>query len=652
MREFAEQEVVIPSGPFEGRRFNCRRQPFNGLWFDAVDSGQWQTYVATGPSQSSKTLTCYIIPTLYHLFEIGETVVAGVPNMEIAGDKWREDLLPAIERSRFRDQLPTTGKGSKGAMVEAVKFRNGATLKFMSGGGDDKRRAAFTARVLVITETDSLDESSDLSVEADKIKQMQARQRAYGARARTYLECTVSVASGRTWRELKAGTDSRLALPCPHCKALVTPEREHLRGWRDAESRVEARAKAHFCCPACGAAWSEDDRRGANERAILLHRGQTASIRRGKPRIEGDPPETDTLGFRWSAVNNAFITAGDIGVDEWNAAREDNADNAEREMCQFVWAVPYDPPDVDVTPLDAQALTRRVSRFPRGILPDDTEHLVCHVDMGKRYAHYLVMAFRGNGRIHVPDYGRFDVPSDDIGTEKAFLVALRDFRDHCEAGWALAAGGTRVPDQVWIDAGWQGGVAGVYPVYQFCVESGTPPFHTHDRYRPTLGRGEGQRNTRRYTKPRATSATVRHVGENYHFAWLKREGVLIVEVDADYWKGQVHDRLATPVDAVGSITWFNAPGSEHITIAKHMTSERMVEEFIPGKGTVVRWHRDRRANHWFDCAYNALAAGHFCGYRLTEPDAAPPAAPPPAAEPIGPSLTTPDGRPFMVLERK
>ena len=34
---------------------------------------------------------------------------------------------------------------------------NGATLKFMSGGGGDKSRAGFTARVLVVTETDGMD---------------------------------------------------------------------------------------------------------------------------------------------------------------------------------------------------------------------------------------------------------------------------------------------------------------------------------------------------------------------------------------------------------------------------------------------------------------------------------------------------------------
>ena len=32
-----------------------------------------------------------------------------------------------------------------------------------------------------------------------------------------------------------------LALPCPHCQAWVSPEREHLTGWQGAESQAAAR---------------------------------------------------------------------------------------------------------------------------------------------------------------------------------------------------------------------------------------------------------------------------------------------------------------------------------------------------------------------------------------------------------------------------
>ena len=87
MRRFAEDEIVLPSGPFAGSRFRTQRQPYTGLWFDQVDSGQWSRFVATGPTQSGKTISCFVIPLLYHLFEHGETVICGLPDMDMAIDK-------------------------------------------------------------------------------------------------------------------------------------------------------------------------------------------------------------------------------------------------------------------------------------------------------------------------------------------------------------------------------------------------------------------------------------------------------------------------------------------------------------------------------------------------------------------------------------
>lgn len=300
MRQFAEEEIVLPSGPFAGSRFRCYRQPYTGLWFDEVDSGRWSRLIATGPSQSGKTVACFVIPLAYHLFEIGETVICGIPDMDMASDKWREDILPIIERSRYRDLLPNKGAGSRGGSVQSVQFRNGATLRFMSGGGGDKSRAGFTSRVVVITETDGMDEQGRNSREADKISQLIARTRAYGSRSRIYMECTVSTETGRTWREYRQGSRSRIALPCPHCRQWVSPEREHLVGWQESQAHLEAMNASRFVCPACSEPWSDQERTEANHACRLVHSEQQLDE---EGNVTGDAPATDTLGFRWSAVN-------------------------------------------------------------------------------------------------------------------------------------------------------------------------------------------------------------------------------------------------------------------------------------------------------------------------------------------------------------
>ena len=50
----------------------------------------------------------------------------------------------------------------------------------------------------------------------------------------------------------------------------------------------------------------------------------------------------------------------------------------------------------------------------------------------------------------------------------------------------------------------------------------------------------------------------------------------------------------------------------------HEVNEAKVEEFVAGKGVVVKWERIRRQNHWLDALYNACCAGHACGVRLVD----------------------------------
>lgn len=620
MRQFAEDEIVIPDGPFEGRKFSCARQPYTRLWFDAVDSGRWNRFAATGPTQSGKTLSAFVVPVLYHLFEIGETVICGLPQLDMATDKWREDLLPAIERSRFRDLLPTRGSGSKGAAkLTAIQFRNGATLRFMGGGGGDKQRSAFTSRILVVTEVDGLDEAGEASREADKVTQLEARTRAYGSRKRVYLECTVSTEEGRIWTEYQNGTRSRIALLCPHCRTFVSPEREHFHGWQNADSQVDAADLARFFCPNCAHDWTEDDRRLANTSAVLVHRDQEISA---DGDCTGYLPRTNTLGFRWSAVNNLFLTARDIGSDEWRASRAVDEELAEREMRQFVWALPAKPQLIDTTALDAHEITRRThDRLPpRGLVPANrADRLTLAIDLGKWVAHYMLIGWnREHGAGHVVDYGIFEVPSDRLDLEHALLAALRQFADEIiEPGWPIEGDteGLRrlVPDQVWIDSSWQ-----PEPVYTFARERARGLPLKHHRYRAAKGFGRSQERNAGYHGPKEPNK--KHcawVGDQYHIARLPAARIFLVEVNADHWKTYAHRRLGAPLDGgEAPLTLFRAQPHEHLALARHLTAERETEEFEPGKGITIRWERIRHDNHWLDCLYNACAAAHFAGIRL------------------------------------
>jgi len=637
MRAFAEG-LVLPDGPWVGRRFRVERQPYTGHYLDLLDSGLWNRFTAVGPTQSGKTWIAFILPTLYHLFEVEENVICGLPDMDMAADKWNLDLLPAILRSPYRDLLPRRGLGSKGGKVRSLTFRNGCTLRFMSGGGRDKSRAAFTARVLVVTEADGLDTPGSTSRETDKLKQLEGRTRAYGDHKRIYLECTASIEEGRIWQEVHQGTATELRLPCPHCKAHVTPEREHFSGWQEAENEHAARAAGAFHCPACAEPWTEAQRRAANLRAVAVHRGQEVTP---DGQVTGHAPPTSTLGFRWSAVHNLFTSAAQIAGEEWAAARAQDEEAADREMRQQVWALPAAPPDVDEAPLDTKILVKRRDHFARGLLPPDTQAVTVGVDLGKRYGHYLVLAGRSCRRLHIPDYGRFDVPSDAFDLQVAISKALGDLVDTLQPGWPQEGRPElRPPDQIWIDESYP---ADRDAIHGFCHRTGEG---LRRLCRPVLGRGVSQRrDPGRYTHPSRTSRSIRRIGNGWHLARLDRPGWTHVVLDVDHGKNWLDARLRTPPDQPGALTFFDSPAGdrEHITLTKHLTAERSVTEWKAGLGWVTRWEAAGRANHLLDCLVYAAGALDLAGWRLTaepEPSTGPPPLsrqpplPPPApAEP-------------------
>lgn len=606
LRQFVEQELVLPSGPLAGTRFKVDRQPAQGLFFDQIDSGRWRRIVATGPQQSGKTVAGFVAPTLYHLFEIGERVIWGVPDADMANDKWRVDLRPAIERTRYRDLLPTRGEGARGGRVQdAIVFGNGAELKIMTRGGSDKQKAGYTARVVVITETDGLDTGTTASREADPIIQMEGRTAAYGERGRIYMECTVSTEDGRTWTEYQQGTATRIAIPCPHCGEWVTPEREHLHGWQDAETVLEARRNASLCCPSCAAVWTEQERVAANRRAVCVHRGQEVS----GGAVVGDEPETDTLGFRWTAANNCLVPIAETAVAEWRSARDPDGDNGELRMRQFFWVQPWTRGRTDEKAVDVVEVASRAEPVPRGLVPDWCDFLTAGIDVGRYRCHWVVIGWNQAARGHVIDYGQVQVPSSEMAEEIAIGLALREFRDLCAEGWPRNGQQVR-PALVLMDSGYK-----PEPVYAVATESGS-------WVRPAKGIGVGvyqQGRSSRYSQPKGTGSVVQQVGDQWHLSRLP-DGVSIVEANVDHWKGWVMERLRVPLGQPAALSLYHANPREHLTFAKHLTAEKRTEEFVPKKGMVTRWVVDRKDNHWLDAATLAAVAASGLGARVASSD--------------------------------
>lgn len=602
MRQFAEEELVHSTGPAAGRKYRVERLPHSGLYLDAVDSGRWNDFNATGPRQSTKTFTCFTTPVLYHLFEIREDVIVGLPDMDMAGDKWRKDLLPAIKRSRYADQLPTKGGGSRGGKVESIEFLNGATLKFMSAGGASTGRIGYTARILVVTERDGIEKDSGKNIESDKLTQMEECTSAFDEQARIYKEGTLTTEEGGTWQDHVGGTESEVSVECPACKKWMTPGRANLIGWQKAESAYEARKNGRFICLECGAEWTEQQRVEMNQGARLVHRGDPDWQPAINPeRFKDSKPiasESRRFSMRWSAFNKLFTSVGSLAEMEWDAARAEDQDNAEKKMCQYVWALPHKSPLLDLSLLDSQRILQKAVGHQRGIVPREALCLTVYLDIHQLWGYWVAIAWSEGMAGHIVEYDVFEIPKvTEDNADAAIKHALWGFKEeYIDKGWQQDGGGRILPAQVWIDARWKPHIPAA-----FCRENG-------ERYRSCMGystiQGRGQGHWRNIDK---RTADIRYVGTGFYLKRSQKHRTVIVHINADYFKRDVQERFAAPKEKGGFSIFEVRPKSKHHTFAKHIIAEIEVED-PDGKRY---WKIMSRNNHYLDVCAGCTAAGRY-----------------------------------------
>jgi phage terminase large subunit GpA-like protein len=652
IREFAEAEIVIPEGKNKGRRFRCAVNPFTHLFFDILDEGVFPFTFFTGVVQSGKTFLATIV-MMYYLFERKENYIYGLPSMDMAGDKWELEIRPVIAASQYGRFLPVKGPGSRGGKAGLIHFTNGTSLKFMTAGGGDGQRAGFTAGRLGLTELDKFDDSGGNSDETDRVSQMVARLGSYRTREKRVVgECTLTTEQGRTFREIKAGSDTSIFCPCPHCQHAICPQRKDLVGWQEADSDLQALKEGHWLCPACGQRISEAERYFSNTRAVLVHRGQRAvSDGDGGLLVEGPVPETLTLGLTYNPYNNFLIGAGDVAMKEWKAQRSAKPDDAEKEMCQLNWAVPWKPAEVEVPVLSVDDLLQRKSKWPENIVPDDAIAMSMGMDVHKRLIYYVVIAWGDEAKGYVISYGQVETGcdgDDQPHVSAGIKRALGDIHDMVSAGWRSGED-VWIPQAIFIDARYQ-----KETVYDFCAEKG-------NRYRPAMGFGEHQQGRGIYSAPKSKTKAISPAFEHY-YSLLDRWGLHQANINTNFWKEELFERLSIGQDSPGALTLYASPHRrKHFRFAKHMMAETLVEEHVPGRGLVKRFRVDSTQNHFLDCAYMALVAGWLAGGgKMTQKEREERRREAIEAKErqkglggpfAGKKLTTPDGRPWSILAR-
>lgn len=660
LRRFAEEEIVIPTGQYADQPFRCSRMPAAGLLLDEIDSGGWYMIVVTAPSQSGKSLCGFVIPTLHMVLERHEDTGFACPEADLHAKKWEKDFLPVMNASpRLRKYIPTRGPGSMGGGIrDAVHFPGGSSMMLFSRGGKDSNKAAVTLRTMNVTEAAGWSMSAETSKEGGPLRQLAARMRGFPRKQRRIIvEGTTTVEGDLPWRlkgedgkEKLISTRSQLQVPCPHCEAWISPEREHLHGWQDAESEEQAANEAFWCCPACGEEITEDDRKVANADLRLVHYGQSVD-RRG--RVVGEKPKVSTLWFRSNQFHNLLLPVGDAAIDEWTAAQLDEnspeRENAEMELCQFVHARPYKPKLFELQPLTHADINSRSNTLGRKAVPEGAQWLTRGVDCGQRHLHVITRAWNivdGVVSGRVVDIFRVNVKSEERGVRQALFDALCELRDSPAMNdYRDLAGNRFVVNLSLVDAGWLEDI-----VWAFMVDCQSKSIKG---WMPVIGRGQSAPpGSGAYSHPTPDKLTEKSrlmwIGEQCYISRSKHVGLAFVTLNSDVWKSFVHDGYKTPVGQSGALSCFEPATDEDEKILtmyrKHCLAEKREWKEVPKRGKVTVWIHSGADNHFYDAdAYSCNAANVLGVTVVTRSRKIVHAAP---LKPVDP-ITMPDGRPFM-----
>jgi hypothetical protein len=205
----------------------------------------------------------------------------------------------------------------------------------------------------------------------------------------------------------------------------------------------------------------------------------------------------------------------------------------------------------------------------------------------------------------VIEYGKQPTDANRVGLLRGLVDALTRLRDYFTP-WN--------PAQVWIDSGWHEHRAAIY---EFCRLANAGGQLGQETYRPAKGYGERQRGTTRYFAPKTRGGEIKYIGLEYDFRYQRTEHTILVHVNSDFWKSNLHQRLSMDQGQPGALTLYEAASpQEHVEYSQHITAEIQKAQWVDGRGEVVIWDRIRRQNHYLDAGYLSLAAGHFVATEL------------------------------------
>lgn len=260
----------------------------------------------------------------------------------------------------------------------------------------------------------------------------------------------------------------------------------------------------------------------------------------------------------------------------------------------------------------------RRSGYERGIVPAGATIVSQGIDVGKRYLHWTVKAWRPEGLGYVIDFGVENVYGTTRGTDvgedqaihRAILSRMDVARDQyrSEAGEVVRIGLTLVDSRYRKEA-----------VFRACRDVGLS-------IKPAAGHGRCE-GCVSYSFRDVLHRTADKIPGDGWFRSKQKGGIELIGMDSERWKAWEHDRWLTPENTPGSLQIFGerdmVPQQERdfVTLtnafAHQICNEKEVEEIV--KGVLKRYWKATGQNHFLDASYMADVAANILGLRIDGP---------------------------------
>lgn len=551
--EFADQEIIVASGPLAGTRWQTDFAPYQRGILNAVHEPGVQVVVVMGSSQWGKT-ACAVNVVAYHIAHDPCEILVVEPVVDpMAKDFVKNRLDPTIKASPKLFAAVDKKRQKDASNTTLLKtFRGGFVA--VAGSNSASSLAARSIRLLVLDEVDRYERQ--LKGEGDTISIAMKRTTTFRARRRVLMLSSPTMVGAPIHAWFQRGDQRRYYVPCPSCGVMHPFMWRQIR-WVDQDPRT---ARLH--CPGCDYAIDEA------ERVAALTRGEWRSE-------EPERPDTTIVSFHLWEAYSPLSSLSEIVAGFLRArVAQKSGDAALIHTWQnTTLGEPVEPERGDG--VEPHTLIARREAYGAGVdIPADGCCVTFGIDVQDDRLELLAVAWGPGEESWIID--RHTLPGDTSQPEP--WAMLDEALDH---EYAHATGQRLGCLAAFIDSGGHRTTM----VYDYAAKQAAR------RVCASIGR-DGQR-------PIISSPSPKKWGRN-------QRKVPLYTVGVDAAKALVMSRLAVTEKGRGFVHLPHADWADE-ELAAQLTSERLVTKWDRGVLHHV-WRKVRPRNEALDCFVLALAA--------------------------------------------